>query len=105
MNRGEVEIPFNCREGRDVYSGRKRATRRVERYGAEAGMKMRAVVRDYNIVDLHIVAVYNQKLGDMSEDDAKREGFQSLAAFKKARVEVHPGHGWDPEQDVWVIEW
>ncbi len=38
MSRGEVEIPFNRTEGRDVYSGRKRARRRGERYGAEAGM-------------------------------------------------------------------
>jgi len=77
----------------------------VATYGAEAGMKMRAVVRDYNIVDLRIIAVYNQKLGDMSEDDAKREGYRSLDAFRKAWVEIQPGHGWDPEQDVWVIEW
>jgi len=105
MRRDEARIPFSCTEGRDVYSGRKRATRRAERYGAEAGIKMRAVVRDYNIVDLRIIAVYNQKLGDMSEDDAKREGYRSLDAFRKAWVEVQPGHGWDPKQDVWVIEW
>ncbi len=68
-------------------------------------MKMRAVFHNYNIVDLHITAVYNQKLKDMSEDDAKREGYQSLDAFKNAWVEIYPGHGWDPEQNVWVIEW
>ncbi len=103
MNRNEIEIPFDFTEGQDVYSGRKTATRRVERHGAEAGMKMRAVFRDYSIVDLHITSVYNQRLGDMSEDDAKREGCESLDAFKKAWIEHH--RGWDPEQSVWVIEW
>jgi hypothetical protein len=105
MSDSEVEIPFNYTEPRDVYSGRKTATRRTERYRAKAGMRMRAVFRTYSIVDLHITAVYNQKLGDMSEDDAKREGYRSLDAFKKAWVQTHPGGGWDPEQNVWAIEW
>ena len=105
MTWSEVEIPFSDTSPMEVYSGRKTATRRTQRYGAEVGMRMRAVFPSYSIVDLHITAVYNQKLGDMDEDDAKREGYQCLDTFKDAWVETHPREGWDPEQSVWVIEW
>jgi len=105
MSGSEAVIPFNYTEPQKVYSGRKTATRRTKTYGAKAGMKMRAVFRSYNIVDLQITAVYNQKLEDMSEEDAEREGYGCLHAFKAAWVEIHPQQGWDPEQNVWVIEW
>lgn len=105
MNGSEVEIPFSYTSPREVYSGRKTATRRIQRYRAEVGMRMRAVFPSYSIVDLHITAVYGQKLGDMSEDDAKREGYQSLDSFKKAWAQTQTQGAWDPEQNVWVIEW
>ena len=105
MNASEVEIPFTYTSPREVYSGRKTATRRIQRYPAEVGMRMRAVFPSYSIVDLHITAVYSQKLGDMSEDDAKREGYQCLDTFKKAWAQTHPREGWDGERNVWVIEW
>lgn len=105
MNLSEVEIPFNYTKPQEIYLGRKTATRRAKRYDAEVGMRMRAVFPSYDIVDLRITAVYNQKLGDMSEDDANREGYQCLDNFKEAWVETHPRQGWDPEQNVWVIEW
>lgn len=41
----------------------------------------------------------------MSENDAEKEGYESLADFKKAWIQTHPRRGWDPEQNVWVIEW
>ena len=72
MDGREVEIPFSHISPREVYLGRRPAIRRTQRYGAEVGMRMRAVFPGYSIVDLHITAVYNQKLGDMSEEDAKR---------------------------------
>ncbi len=105
MGQNEAEIPFNYTDPKDVYSGRKTATRRAHRYGAGRGMKMRAVFKEYRIVDLSIIAVYNQKLGEMTEEDAGKEGYGSLAAFRRAWVEIHPRRGWNPEENVWVIEW
>lgn len=105
MNWIEVEIPFNYTDPKDVYSGKKTATRRSKRYDAKAGMRMRAVFRTYSIVDLQITAVYDQKLKDMNDDDAKREGYECMAAFRETWAESHPRRGWDPEQNVWVIEW
>jgi hypothetical protein len=101
----DIEIPFKHTNPQDVYSGKKTATRRTDTYGAERGKRMGAVFPTYRIVDLLIVAVYDQKLGDMDEEDAKREGYESLDAFKKAWAQIHPRRGWDPEQTVWVIEW
>ena len=105
MGRNEVEIQFNYIRPRDIYSGIKTAVRQTTRQGAEAGMKMRAVFKSYNIVDLKITAVYNQRLGDVSDDDARKEGYESLDQFKEAWNLRHPWQGWNPEQDIWVIEW
>ena len=68
-------------------------------------MRMRAVFPGYIIVDLHINALCNQRLGNMSEEDAKREGYRCLEDFKDAWIQTHPQRGWDPVQDVWIIEW
>ena len=105
MGSNEVEIQFNDSESRGIYSGSKTAVRQTHREGAEVGMRMRAVFKSYSIVDLRIIAVYNQRLGDVSDDDARKEGYESLELFKEAWDQTHPLRGWNPEQNIWVIEW
>ena len=89
----------------DIYSGARTAVRQIHRQGAKVGMRMRAVFKTYNIVDLRITAVYNQRLGEMNDDDAQKEGYESLDLFKEAWNQRHPVRGWSPEQSIWVIEW
>jgi len=45
---------------------------------------------------------YKQKLGDMTEEDAHKEGFRSLQEFQKKWTQLYGS--WNPEQIVWVYE-
>ena len=105
MDQKEVEIRFDKINPIDIYSGSKTAVRHLHRHGAKVGMRMRAVFKSYSIVDLNITAVYNQKLGEINDDDARKEGYESLNQFKEAWNQNHPVRKWNPEQDIWVIEW
>ncbi len=49
-----------------------------------------------------VIGVRKQKLREMTEDEAKREGFQSLEEFKKAWKQIYGGLNLD--EDVVVIE-
>ena len=47
--------------------------------------------------------VYQQRLGDMSETDAQREGdYATVEEFANAWREIHGG--WEPSDTVWVVE-
>ena len=38
----------------------------------------------------------------MTEEDAYKEGYDTLEEFKKTWIELHDR--WDPDQEVWVYE-
>lgn len=44
---------------------------------------------------------FRQRLGDISAEDAKKEGFPSTEDFKRAWAALY---GWNPDQLVWVYE-
>jgi hypothetical protein len=46
--------------------------------------------------------VYQERLGDMSEADAGREGNYSLAEFRDVWRDMHGE--WDADEQVWVVE-
>lgn len=43
-----------------------------------------------------------QKLGEISSEDVKKEGYNSLEEFRKAWIEINDK--WDPKQIVTVYE-
>lgn len=48
-----------------------------------------------------IVAVTDRKLGDLTDEDAKREGSADLAAYKERMVRAHGGNfEWNDDADV-----
>lgn len=49
-----------------------------------------------------VTDVVRQKLGEMTDEDARREGFPSLAAYRALIFKRHPSMRWDPEHLVWV---
>ncbi len=81
-----------------VLAGRKTAVRRNGRY-ADPGEVMTLSGRKF-IVD----RVYVQTLGDVTEEDARREGHESLDAYRQAILAIHPGMPWLPAMRVWVHE-
>ncbi|KXH87105.1 fructose-1-phosphate kinase [Sporosarcina sp. HYO08] len=51
-----------------------------------------------------IDALYSQELGEMTDADALREGFESLEAYKESILSIHPNMPWLPTMKVWVHE-
>ena len=86
------------RDVEKVIAGRKTATRRNGRY-ADPGEVMTLDGREF-VVD----RVYVQTLGEVTEDDARREGHQSLEEYRQAILSIHPGMPWVPTMRVWVHE-
>lgn len=81
-----------------VLNGIKTATRRNGRY-ADVGEVM-----SLNDQQFIIDRVYTQKLGDVTENDAKQEGYKNLEEYKKSILSFHPGMRWAPKMEVWVHE-
>lgn len=49
----------------------------------------------------NVVGVTERKLGDMTDEDARREGSPDLDAYKQRMVEAHGGNfEWDDDADV-----
>jgi uncharacterized protein YqfB (UPF0267 family) len=51
---------------------------------------------------IELLDIRYQHLGNVTEEEAKAEGFSSLAEFIQAWTEIHGR--FDPEQPVWVLE-
>lgn len=81
-----------------VLAGEKTATRRNGRY-ADPGEIMTLEGRQF-VVD----KVYSQSLGELTDDDARREGFSTVEEYKQSILSYHPGMPWLPQMRVWVHE-
>jgi len=81
-----------------VIAGIKTATRRNGRY-ADIGELME--LGDNRFV---VERIYRQRLGEVTEEDAKKEGFEDLDSYKESILSMHPGMKWLPHMKVWVHE-
>ena len=81
-----------------VIEGKKTATRRNGRY-ADVGEIM--VLKDKKFIVNH---VYSQALGDLTDEHAQQEGFNSVEEYKQSILSYHPGMPWLPQMRVWVHE-
>ncbi|MDQ1143458.1 hypothetical protein QE429_000285 [Bacillus sp. SORGH_AS 510] len=81
-----------------VIAGEKTATRRNGRY-ADPGEIMTLEGHKF-VVD----KVYSQSLGELTDDDARREGFNNVEEYKQSILSIHPGMPWLPQMRVWVHE-
>lgn len=81
-----------------VLKGEKTATRRNGRY-ADIGEIMELDGKEFIVEN-----VYSQSLGEMNDQDAQQEGYESLKDYKDAILSYHPGMKWLPKMKVWVHE-
>ncbi len=49
-----------------------------------------------------VTAVERRSLGEMTEDDARAEGYPSLEAYRELILKMHPDMSWDESHMVWV---
>lgn len=81
-----------------VLEGKKTATRRNGRY-ADVGEIM--VLEDKKF---RVDRVYSQSLGELTDEHAHQEGFESVEDYKQSILAYHPGMPWLPQMRVWVHE-
>jgi hypothetical protein len=43
-----------------------------------------------------------QRLGELTDQDARAEGFPDLETYKGLIIRMHPGMEWNPDDRVWV---
>lgn len=54
---------------------------------------------------IRILEVYDQPLGDMTDEDARREGdYEDMDDFREGYERVYGDGAWDPEKVVTVVE-
>ena len=51
-----------------------------------------------------VTRVERQKLGDMTEEDAFKEGFSNLESYQQIILHMHAGMEWDVNHKVWLHE-
>lgn len=62
------------------------------------------VTRDECDCFIRVTDVYEEQLGEMTEEDAQREGGYTLEEFVEKWEEINGEGSWDPEKTVWVVE-
>ncbi|MEJ8778656.1 ASCH domain-containing protein [Pseudogracilibacillus sp. ICA-222130] len=92
-----IEKLISIEEDMDkLIEGKKVSIRRNDRY---------ADVGDTIILKGHLFEVedvYPQFLKNMSEKNAREEGFESIESYKTALTSIHDDAVWNPEQLVWA---
>lgn len=53
-------------------------------------------------VDFEITCLRTERWGDISEEDAQREGYPNLEMYRMMIERMHQGMAWDQDQAVWV---
>lgn len=79
-----------------IISGQKLSERRNDRY---------ADIGDEILLNGHLFIVenvYPQHLRNMTEENARDEGYENLATYKEAIESIHKAAVWDPDQIVWA---
>jgi N4-acetylcytidine amidohydrolase len=81
-----------------VLEGKKTATRRNGRY-ADVGEVMTLEGKKF-VVN----RVYSQSLGELTDEHARQEGFDTVEEYRDSILAYHPGMPWLPQMRVWVHE-
>lgn len=81
-----------------IMNGEKTSERRNDRY-ADAGDEVKLDGQTFIVEN-----VYPQKLEEVTEENAKQEGYANLEEYKNALTSIHHGAVWEPERVVWVHE-
>jgi hypothetical protein len=81
-----------------VIEGKKTATRRNGRY-ADVGEIMELKGKKFVVEK-----VYSQSLGELTDEHANQEGYNTVDEYKESILSYHPGMPWLPHMRVWVHE-
>jgi hypothetical protein len=100
-------VLFKSKAVEKILKGEKTQTRRVHKNLLKVG-KVYAVRTHWLMpkneapCKILITRRFRQKLGEISPEDVKKEGYSSLEEFRREWEKIHGK--WDPNQIVWVYE-
>ncbi len=57
---------------------------------------------DLDGITFVVTDLKHQRLGDMTDDDAKAEGYPSLDMYRDIILKMHAGMAWDDDGLAWV---
>ncbi|KYH37131.1 MAG: hypothetical protein AYL28_005480 [Candidatus Bathyarchaeota archaeon B23] len=98
-----MSLAFKRRYISLIRSGVKIETRRLRRPRLRVGGIYPIRVGGELLPDrVRVLKIYPQRLGEMTEEEARREGFKTLEEFRRAWVNIY--NHWDADLRVWVIE-
>jgi hypothetical protein len=89
-----------------ILRGRKTQTRRIHSHEWKLGRVYGVRDKLFGKPVAHILVIrkFKQKLGEISVEDAGKEGYNSLQQFRKAWEEVHGQDSWNPNLIVTVYK-
>ncbi|BAQ11863.1 fructose-1-phosphate kinase [Bacillus sp. OxB-1] len=91
-----VTIPEDVEK---VINGEKTATRRNGVYAYPGEIMV------LNGKEFKIDKLYSQTLGELTDEDAKTEGYSTVEEYKQAMLAIHEKMPWFPTMSVWVHEY
>jgi len=98
-------VLFKKKHVKLILEGRKTATRRLTgRYKLGRVYAVQGWLYDRARGYILIVKKYRQKLGDMSEEDIRKEGCSSREEFIREWEESYGPGSYQPDLEVWVYE-
>jgi len=89
-----------------VLRGKKTQTRRLsDKYQVGYQYNIRTWIYEKGLARIRIIGKRKERLGAISAEDLKREGYDNIEDFKKAWVNFYAKKmGWHPELKVWVYD-
>lgn len=101
------DLPFRLKHCKDIVEGRKTQTSRSFRPEEEKnlvpGVVVTANIWQPKFAELEVTKVEKKRLGDFTEEDAKREGGYSLDEFKSVWEQIHGKNSWRESRKVTVV--
>jgi len=87
-----------------ILQGKKTQTRRTSRYRLKIGKTyaIRSKMLEPAQARIVITRAWRQRLRDLTPEDVRKEGFNSLTEFKQAWTEIYDT--WNPDQIVTAYE-
>lgn len=89
-----------------ILEGKKTQTRRTGKRRYKVGRTYRIQRQWFKWTDIKILITrrFEQRLGDISPTDTKKEGYRNIWEFVKAWEEIHGPGSWNTDQIVTVYE-
>ena len=97
---------FKRKHLKKILEGTKTQTRRTHKRTWKIGHIYSIRDRWFGKPQAHIKILrrFKQRLGDISTEDVKKEGYGSLAEFQRVWEEIHGPGSWDPDLVVTCYE-